>query len=791
MKELRFLRLILSVSLLAAAALPASAFESSPIGFASLNAMGQDGTTGGAGGAVVTATTAADFIAYATSTEPYIIKVQGDLSIGKVNIASNKTIIGSGLNPTLQGSLNISTKQNIIIRNLIIKYNVYESSPSTDGITIINSSHHIWVDHCNILNTPDGLLDVTKGSDYVTVSWCRFYYTPDSINTSHRFPCLIGGSDSDGAIDTGHLHVTFCHNWWQQPCKERMPSVRYGRVHVFNNYYTVTIPNQNYCVNSRVDAEVLVENNYFLRCNDPYIISNNGRMLTVGNILIEPTYENGDPSYSDTVFTPPYPYTLEDAAAVPATVVAGSGVNKISDDITAPSPDPMTWLVPPQGINPGAVAMIASIATDENGIEYYFSCTTPGGHDSGWQTSPYYVDTGLDPNVTYTYRVRAHDTCNNYNETAWSVPASASPQAYDDPSPPAPSPMTWAAAPSASGAYEMQMTAGTALDISGVEYYFINLTESGHDSGWQDSPSYADSGLSPSTAYTYQVTARDKSSNHNETLPSEPVTATTAAYSCVSALAGDINGDCQVNLLDEAVLAEIWSSIVPPVNLVANGTFETTISPWTLVNISGASGTMTAAWDGTVGNPAGSALLRKTSGSANTDNHRFYHVFAVTAGKQYAFSGQWKGLLKGTPTTDSPRNWADVFVGFSSNTTPSSYGDMVYRKIFEKAGSSGNLNIDDSGAWDWEEITGSPIEGAPAGGVFTATDPYMVISFNLGGKAGSGVTSTNVDNISVTEVLPCPGADVNGDCRLNWLDVMQLASQWCACNRSPDYECWQ
>jgi hypothetical protein len=43
------------------------------------------------------------------------------------------------------------------------------------------------------------------------------------------------------------------------------------------------------------------------------------------------------------------------------------------------------------------------------------------------------------------------------------------------------------------------------------------LTPGGYDSGWQDSPSYTDAGLSPSTTYTYQVTARDKSAN--ETAP--------------------------------------------------------------------------------------------------------------------------------------------------------------------------------------------------------------------------------------------------------------------------------
>jgi hypothetical protein len=57
------------------------------------------------------------------------------------------------------------------------------------------------------------------------------------------------------------------------------------------------------------------------------------------------------------------------------------------------------------------------------------------------------------------------------------------------------------------------------------------------------------------------------------------------AYSCTSVITADINGDCQVNFLDEAMLAGIWSTIVPPVNIVTNGTFDTALTPWALVNI--------------------------------------------------------------------------------------------------------------------------------------------------------------------------------------------------------------
>ena len=86
--------------------------------------------------------------------------------------------------------------------------------------------------------------------------------------------------------------------------------------------------------------------------------------------------------------------------------------------------------------------------------------------------------------------------------------------------------MTWTVEPHAEGA-AIAMTATTASDPSGVEYYFANLTDSSHDSGWQSDPSYADIGLLLNTQYTYTVTARDLSVGMNQTAPSAQASATT------------------------------------------------------------------------------------------------------------------------------------------------------------------------------------------------------------------------------------------------------------------------
>lgn len=100
---------------------------------------------------------------------------------------------------------------------------------------------------------------------------------------------------------------------------------------------------------------------------------------------------------------------------------------------------------------------------------------------------------------------------------------------------PSPSPMTWEAEPHACGTGEVVMVASPATDSSGVEYYFRELSGStgGADSGWQESRVYTNSGLRSGLQYLYQVKARDKSINHNETEWSNVGTALThVATSC-------------------------------------------------------------------------------------------------------------------------------------------------------------------------------------------------------------------------------------------------------------------
>ena len=89
--------------------------------------------------------------------------------------------------------------------------------------------------------------------------------------------------------------------------------------------------------------------------------------------------------------------------------------------------------------------------------------------------------------------------------------------ATTDFTPPEPDPMTWACEPYPKSPTSVIMQAAAATDISGVEYYFECVAGGGHDSSWQDSGIYEDTNLRPAAEYSYRVSARDKSGNHNQT----------------------------------------------------------------------------------------------------------------------------------------------------------------------------------------------------------------------------------------------------------------------------------
>lgn len=227
-----------------------------PVGFVNCN-DGINGITGGMGGKVVRVTNRADLATYAKSNEPYTIIVDGKFegtglnrSKDVISVASNKTIVGVKGAELAGIGLDVKNQQNIIIRNLII----HHADP--DAIACRNS-HHIWVDHCEVYSQDeadkedwDGLIDLTNGSSYLTVSYC---YVHD-----HHKACLLN-SGTMHYEDNGKNRATYHHNAFIG-IDQRCPRIGYGLGHVFNNYY------QNigfYAIGIHTQARVVSANNYF------------------------------------------------------------------------------------------------------------------------------------------------------------------------------------------------------------------------------------------------------------------------------------------------------------------------------------------------------------------------------------------------------------------------------------------------------------------------------------------------------------------------------------------------
>jgi hypothetical protein len=96
--------------------------EESPIGWASVNAEGQNGTFGGRGGPLVIVTNADQLRAAVDGTEARIVRVRGSFDAGRVDMGSNKTVEGEP-GSVLGINLRFLDDQNVIVRDLTLRGN--------------------------------------------------------------------------------------------------------------------------------------------------------------------------------------------------------------------------------------------------------------------------------------------------------------------------------------------------------------------------------------------------------------------------------------------------------------------------------------------------------------------------------------------------------------------------------------------------------------------------------------------------------------------------------------------
>lgn len=283
---------------------------------------------------------------------------------GAVRLKSNTTLIGDANSGIVNGHIILSNVSQIIIRNLKL-VNPCDVAPvwdpndgssgnwnsAFDAISVTGSSH-VWIDHNSFTDTPrtdnflpvengkvkqchDGAVDITNASDYVTVSY--------NVFGEHNKNNLVGSGDGATA-DEGKLRVTFSNNVFRDVAS-RAPRVRYGQVHLFNNYYAGSTSHPVYATSYYVGvghaAKILSHNNLFevagaTACSD--VVENFGGTVPgafkdTGSLLnAKPLGACGVPT--TVTWTPPYAFSARPIPLVKANALAQAGGGKLVTTIS-------------------------------------------------------------------------------------------------------------------------------------------------------------------------------------------------------------------------------------------------------------------------------------------------------------------------------------------------------------------------------------------------------------------------------------------------------------------------
>ena len=273
----------------------------------------------------------------------------------RLTVRSNTVLVGLGENSGFSGGcLSISGVSNVILRNLKIQdaYDPFPHHEKNDGYNAqhdavsIESSKNVWVDHCTFEDTKDlihvmtagkidekwqtydGLCDITKSSDNVTVSYCKF--------VNHSKTMLIGSSDSE-QISAKNRKVTLHHNYFYN-CASRLPMVRLSTIHSFNNYYEADSSaryGNSYGLGVRYNSLINAENNYYgsgIKNSYAGNSKKHGKVYSSGEIDNSKSGKKSGEfeAASEPLFEIPYKYEKIPAEQVPDFVKANAGAGKIS-----------------------------------------------------------------------------------------------------------------------------------------------------------------------------------------------------------------------------------------------------------------------------------------------------------------------------------------------------------------------------------------------------------------------------------------------------------------------------
>jgi pectate lyase len=216
----------------------------------------------GAGGLVIRYTGKFNFSSISDPCNQHNLPAQ-TVEIKKKN---DITIIGQDGSAANFGLHIAASSSNIIIRNMV--FGLLPGGGDSDVISLEGMSggvpSNIWIDHNELFSSMvecagagdtafDGLIDLKKGADNVTVS---YNYLHD-----HHKGTLNGYTDDDDVV----RHITYHHNLFSN-IGSRTPLQRHGYSHLFNNLFSgITVSGANI----RMDGYALIEANFFENAKNP------------------------------------------------------------------------------------------------------------------------------------------------------------------------------------------------------------------------------------------------------------------------------------------------------------------------------------------------------------------------------------------------------------------------------------------------------------------------------------------------------------------------------------------
>ena len=271
-----------------------------------------------------------------------------------VHVPANTSIIGIE-HAKLKGVDLVLDADNVIIRNIMFEspYDDFPSWDPNDGpdgnwnsqydCITIRGGTHIWIDHCHFEDGTqptetyfhreyehrDGLVDIVNQADDITMSY--------NVFERHNKAILIGNSDAKTA-DDGKLNVTLHHNYFHN-LVQRAPRVRFGKVHVYNNYYQTDDENGAYRYayslgvgkNSKIYAENNVADIDGRTYQDFVKVFGGTEFTAVNNIFNDEKIDAFNEHLSPVTWTPERYIKIDDVSAVKEKVLQHAGVLKNED----------------------------------------------------------------------------------------------------------------------------------------------------------------------------------------------------------------------------------------------------------------------------------------------------------------------------------------------------------------------------------------------------------------------------------------------------------------------------